>query len=337
MMFFLFPRVERGKEPGDEARPKINAVPLFLTFSITSCDMVYYDLNRYRSHSEQLHRKPTKDFAPGYVRARDSAKLDNDDTTLTYVVGKQVSRFFSFSSSSFTSSSFSSSSFSSSSFSSHSGHKNVLLIVFMKLMEPFPSPPSLHPSLPPHSPSPFTPPSPPFTPPLHLSTPSPSLLHFMLIPMYLQHACVYCLMHPPLTPHPPLTTPLTNNRHQQNSSRYQTWVLLERPPTNENVDTLKFEQQKVQVDFRVADGLPEDTHQYVIKRDHTGSFELLTSPSPDNQERTYRLSVVDQYSTAAMTAVSLNIDPSESTGGQQSGADATPMFDSKRMPVVKLK
>ena len=159
----------------------------------------------------------------------------------------------------------------------------------------------------------------------------------MLISMYLQHACVYCLMHPPLTPHPPLTTPLTNNRHQQNPSRDQTWVLLERPPTNENVDTAKFEQQKVQVDFRVADGLPEDTHQYVIKRDHTGSFELLTSPSPDNQERTYRLSVVDQDSTAAMTAVSLNIDPSESTGGQQSGADATPMFDSKRMPVVKLK
>ena len=159
----------------------------------------------------------------------------------------------------------------------------------------------------------------------------------MLISMYLQHACVYCLMHPPLTSHPPLTTPLTNNRHQQNPSRDQTWVLLERPPTNENVDTAKFEQQKVQVDFRVADGLPEDTHQYVIKRDHTGSFELLTSPSPDNQERTYRLSVVDQDSTAAMTAVSLNIDPSESTGGQQSGADATPMFDSKRMPVVKLK
>ena len=146
---------------------------------------------------------------------------------------------------------------------------------------------------------------------------------------------VYCLMHPPLTP--PLTTPLTNNRHQQNPSRDQTWVLLERPPTNENVDKAKFEQQKVQVDFRVADGLPDDTHQYVIKRDHTGSFEILTPSSPNTEERTYRLSVVDQDSKAAMTAVSLNIDPSESTGGQQSGADATPMFDSERMPVVKLK
>ena len=153
--------------------------------------------------------------------------------------------------------------------------------------------------------------------------------------MYLQHACVYCLMHPPLTP--PLTTPLTNNWHQQNPSRDQTWVLLERPPTNENVDKAKFEQQKVQVDFRVADGLPDDTHQYIIKRDHTSSFEILTPSSPDTEERTYRLSVVDQDSKAAMTAVSLNIDPSESTGGQQSGADATPMFDSERMPVVKLK
>ena len=184
-------------------------------------------------------------------------------------------------------------------------------------MEPFPSPPPPHLSL--LSPSPFT----------------PSLLHSMFIHMYLQHACVYCLMHPPLTP--PLTTPLTNNWHQQNPSRDQTWVLLERPPTNENVDRAKFEQQKVQVDFRVADGLPDDTHQYVIKRDHTGSFEILTPSSPDTEERTYHLSVVDQDSKAAMTAVSLNIDPSESTGGQQSGADATPMFDSERMPVVKLK
>ena len=60
-------------------------------------------------------------------------------------------------------------------------------------------------------------------------------------------------------------------------------------------------------------------------------------PPPTTEERTYRLSVVDQDSKAAMTAVSLNIDPSESTGGQQSGTDATPMFDSERMPVVKLK
>ena len=184
-------------------------------------------------------------------------------------------------------------------------------------MEPFPSPPPPHLSL--LSPSPFTP-SPPS---LNVNT-------------YVPTTCMcYCLMHPPLTP--PLTTPLTNNRHQQNPSRDQTWVLLERPPTNENVDRAKFEQQKVQVDFRVADGLPDVTHQYVIKRDHTGSFEILTPSSPDTKERTYRLSVVDQDSKAAMTAVSLNIDPSESTGGQQSGADATPMFDSERMPVVKLK
>ena len=184
------------------------------------------------------------------------------------------------------------------------------------------------------TPLPFFPPSSSFTPPLHPFTLTPSL-H---VNTYVPTTCM-CLLPDASTPHPspPLTTPLTNNRHQQNPSRDQTWVLLERPPTNENVDTAKFEQQKVQVDFRVADGLPEDTHQYVIKRDHTGSFELLTSPSPDNQERTYHLSVVDQDSTAAMTAVSLNIDPSESTGGQQPGADATPMFDSKRMPVVKLK
>ena len=181
-------------------------------------------------------------------------------------------------------------------------------------MEPFPSPP------PPH---------------LSLLSPSPSIPS-LNVNTYVPTTCMY-LLPDASTPHPPLTTPLTNNRHQQNPSRDQTWVLLERPPTNENVDRAKFEQQKVQVDFRVADGLPDDTHQYVIKRDHTGSFEILTPSSPDTEERTYRLSVVDQDSKAAMTAVSLNIDPSESTGGQQSGADATPMFDSERMPVVKLK
>ena len=56
------------------------------------------------------------------------------------------------------------------------------------------------------------------------------------------------------------------------------------------------------VDFRVTDGLPEDTDQYVIKHDHTGSFEILTSPSPNTKEH---LSIVDEDLTAAMTAVSL--------------------------------
>jgi len=162
-----------------------------------------------RSHSERLHRKPSKDFAPGYVPARDSANLEKEEVTLSYHIGKR------------------------------------------------------------------------------------------------------------------------------NPQKDQAWVLLERPPQNEYVDAAKFEQQKVQVDFRIADGLPEDTHKYVIKRNHEGSFEILTSTSPDAQERSYRLSVIDQESTAATTEVSLNIDPF-GEGVRHSGTDAMPVFDSKRMPVVKL-
>lgn len=148
----------------------------------------------------------------------------------------------------------------------------------------------------------------------------------MLPRMYPRLACLL----PHVNPHT-----LTNDQHQQNPQKDQAWVLLERPPQNEYVDAAKFEQQKVQVDFRIADGLPEDTHKYVIKRNHEGSFEILTSTSPDAQERSYRLSVIDQESTAATTEVSLNIDPF-GEGVRHSGTDATPVFDSKRMPVVKL-
>ena len=56
--------------------------------------ITYTSLFFYRSH------KPAKNFAPGYVCARDSARLDKDDTTLTYVVGKEVSESSSSSSSS---------------------------------------------------------------------------------------------------------------------------------------------------------------------------------------------------------------------------------------------
>ena len=85
-------------------RKVLQSCLLFLIF----CVMSYHTLvirnlilpSWCRSYSERLHRKPTRDFAPGYIRARDSARLDNDDTTLTYVVGKQVGNSSSFSSSS---------------------------------------------------------------------------------------------------------------------------------------------------------------------------------------------------------------------------------------------
>lgn len=70
------------------------------------------------------------------------------------------------------------------------------------------------------------------------------------------------------------------------------------------------------------------------------SLSLSLSPSQNN-ERSYRLSEIDENSKAATTTVSLNIDPpsgieittSEQNRGRQKGVA---IFDSERMPIVKL-
>ena len=66
----------------------------------------------------------------------------------------------------------------------------------------------------------------------------------------------------------------------------------------------------------------------------------LPFPSQSN-ERSYHLSEIDENSKAAMTSVSLNIDPplgveiitNEQNRGEQRGIT---IFDSERMPIVKL-
>ena len=54
-------------------------------------------------------------------------------------------------------------------------------------------------------------------------------------------------------------------------------MILDRPPVSEGIDLEKFEHQKVVVDFRLTDGIPDDTRHYVIQRDKSGSYEVLSS------------------------------------------------------------
>lgn len=54
-------------------------------------------------------------------------------------------------------------------------------------------------------------------------------------------------------------------------------MILDRPPATEGVDLDKLEHQRVVVDFRLTDGIPDDTRHYVIQRDKSGSYEVLST------------------------------------------------------------
>jgi hypothetical protein len=108
---------------------------------------------------------------------------------------------------------------------------------------------------------------------------------------------------------------------------------LDEPPVDKDVDRSKFEQQRVQVNFSVKDGVPEDQYKAVLRRSG-GSMEMIASES-EKDEMSYRLSVVDQNSQAIMTSVSLRVDPEE---GAESGShgDSAVVFDSTNLPSVNL-
>jgi hypothetical protein len=113
----------------------------------------------------------------------------------------------------------------------------------------------------------------------------------------------------------------------------QKWMQLEAPPTGKEVDQSKFEQQRVQVNFSVQDGVPQDSFKAVLRRSG-GSMEVLTSQD-DAPEPSYKLSAIDQDSQAIMTSVSLRVDPEE---GEEPGShgDSTVVFDSSNLPSVSL-
>ena len=54
-------------------------------------------------------------------------------------------------------------------------------------------------------------------------------------------------------------------------------MILPGPPVGNGIDLEKLEHQKVVVDFRLTDGLADDTRHYVIQRDKSGSYEVLST------------------------------------------------------------
>ncbi|CAI8021794.1 Band 4.1-like protein 2 [Geodia barretti] len=113
----------------------------------------------------------------------------------------------------------------------------------------------------------------------------------------------------------------------------QRWVQVDAPPTNPEVDVSRIEQQRVQVNFSVQDGLPQDRFKAVLRKSG-GSMEVLTTED-DTAEPSYKLSAIDQDSQAIMTSVSLRVDPEE---GEESGGhgNVTVVFDSNTLPSVNL-
>lgn len=118
------------------------------------------------------------------------------------------------------------------------------------------------------------------------------------------------------------------------------WVILDRPPAGDGIDLEKFERQKVIVDFRLADSSTDSAQRYVIRKAVSGSYQMLDSISvEDGKEKDFRLSMVDENSKAAVVSVSLNIKPPAANEKSHAHGDHRdqPIFDSKRMPVVKLR
>ena len=62
------------------------------------------------------------------------------------------------------------------------------------------------------------------------------------------------------------------------------WKILDRPPVGDGIDLEKQEHQQVVVDFRLSDGLPDDTRHYVIQRDKSGSYEVLSTGLIDDDK-----------------------------------------------------
>lgn len=113
----------------------------------------------------------------------------------------------------------------------------------------------------------------------------------------------------------------------------QRWTQRDESPVESDVDSSKFEQQRVQVNFSVKDGVPEDQYKAVLRRSG-GSMEMMAY-GDEKAEPSYRLSVVDQNSQAVLTSVSLRVDPEE---GAELGShgDSAVVFDSANLPSVKL-
>ena len=119
------------------------------------------------------------------------------------------------------------------------------------------------------------------------------------------------------------------------------WVILDSPPRDKPSDeAYTFEEQKVEVKFRVKDGLPDNSHKFVLRKGNE-KYELERiggEPDKKSEEPEFRLTPVDPNSTAATTRVSVHLDqkPVNVTIRRPDMSNATPIYDSRQIPDVKL-
>ncbi len=126
---------------------------------------------------------------------------------------------------------------------------------------------------------------------------------------------------------------------QSQSVPEATWVILDRPPAGDAIDLEKFERQKVVVDFRLAESADDQAQRYVLRKGEHGSYQMLdVIDFGDEKERDFHLSEVDEESKAAMVSVILNVEAPCNAAVSHAHHDyhAQPVFDSNRMPIVRL-
>lgn len=117
------------------------------------------------------------------------------------------------------------------------------------------------------------------------------------------------------------------------------WVILDRPQAGNAIDLEKFERQKVVIDFRLAENLDDQTQRYILRKDQSGSYQMLESVDyAEEKDKDFHLSEVDEESRAAMVSVILNVEAPSGAAVGHAHHDHTrePVFDSKRMPVVNI-
>ena len=116
-------------------------------------------------------------------------------------------------------------------------------------------------------------------------------------------------------------------------------MVLDRPPAGNALDLDKFERQKVVVDFRLAESADDQAQRYVLRKDQHGSYQMLDRISfDDEKEPNFHLTEVDEESKAALVTVTLNVEAPASAADSHAHDQQTdlPVFDSRRMPVVKV-
>ena len=117
--------------------------------------------------------------------------------------------------------------------------------------------------------------------------------------------------------------------------------MLDAPPDIEPQDKNmnNFEEQSVQVKFRLKDALPETSHKFVIlKRDNKYEIERVGAKEDDqaNADPAFHLHHINPKSTNATTHVSVQLDQKPIFVGKKR-THSVPIYDSTQIPDVKLR